>query len=737
MGRLRALGHADIVPAMTTTRQHKSGITTIDYVNTFFGIDGGGNCLCGPYMPLGLARPGPDTEPPHPPSGYRTGDPVCYFSQTHVSGTGGGGRYGNIGILPYSGGRTRYLEPRAIEDEHGEIGHYACTLLPGRERVDLTCTPHAVLYNITYPADTIARLRIDLGAVIKVEVSGRELLGESVGTSTGGFTEVLSEHEVIGRADLRGGWGTRHPYAVYFYVRLDCKIEDFWTICSSGPTTSPHLEGPNLQVDLTLGNVTQATVNVGVSFVSVAKARASVERELAVSTFDEVKAQQKKAWNDVFSRISVGGGSEDDLKLFYSCFYRLYCMPTDRGIDDELEYWSSGVRHFSEFYCIWDSVRNANSLFALIDPELHRDMLNCLLDIGDHVGWLPDAWIASRIAHAQGGCGADILFAEAALKGFEGIDYEKALKYMRKNAEVDSQDPNRRGRIGRAEYVAHGFLHEGTKSCVSRGVEYANQDLAAAVVARHLGYRDRARQYGQDSLGIWALWQEDKKALCPKRKDGSWLEPFDPTKPTRPDYWNCPYYYEGTAIEWTLNMRQDVYGLIERIGGADAFERYVDRFFDGMIYLWKEIILHTPYLYHYIGKPGKSCQTARMMLRKLYHVGRDGLSDNDDMSCNSAYVMWTMLGLYPEMGRDFYYLIAPLFERSELRVGGDEILTILAAGAAEDMCFIKSVKLNSAPINRAWLLHNEIAGGGTLEIELSSDPTGFGDESPPNGQDYV
>lgn len=709
----------------------------LGYVNTFFGIDGGGNCLCGPYMPLGLARPGPDTAPPHPTSGYRTGDPVAHFAQTHVSGTGGGGRYGNIGLIPYSGRRVHHLEPRAIRDERGEVGHYACTLLPDGERVDLTCSSRAALYAFAYPESRVARLRIDLGAVIQVEVSGREFLGECVGTSTGGFVEILSPHEVIGRADLRGGWGTRHPYSVFFYLRLDRPMEGFWTIGASGPTTSRFLDGPSLQADLTLGNVERVAVQVGVSFVSVAQARASVERELAGKTFDQVKSEHQEAWRDVFARIRTEGGTEEDQRLFHSCFYRLYCMPTDRGVDDELERWKSGVRHFSEFYCLWDSIRNANSLFALIDPDLHRDMLNSLLDTADHVGWLPDAWIASRIAHAQGGSGADILFAEAALKGFDGIDYAKALTFMRKNAEVDSPEPTLCGRIGRAEYAANGFLRDGTISCVSRGIEYAGQDLAAAILAGRLGQDDLARRCAEDSRRIWGLWHEGKRALCPQKQDGSWIEPFDPTRPTRPDYWNCPYFYEGTAVEWTLSLRHDIHGLIGRFGGPEAFEAFLDRFFDGQIHLWKEIILHTPYLYHYVGKPGKSCQAARKMLRAKYHCGRRGLSDNDDMSSNSAYVICTMLGLYPEMGRDFYYLIAPLFPRSEIHVGRGKPLTLLADGAAEDTCFIRSVMLNGAPLRRAWVRHAEIADGGTLEFVLSRTPTSFGETIPPNGLEYA
>ena len=64
--------------------------------------------------------------------------------------------------------------------------------------------------------------------------------------------------------------------------------------------------------------------------------------------------------------------------IFATFITRLLCMPSDLGVDDEYAYWKSGVRHFSEFYALWDSVRNANSLITLFAPELQRDFLNCL-----------------------------------------------------------------------------------------------------------------------------------------------------------------------------------------------------------------------------------------------------------------------------------------------------------------------------------------------------------------------
>lgn len=81
-----------------------------------------------------------------------------------------------------------------------------------------------------------------------------------------------------------------------------------------------------------------------------------------------------------------------------------------------------------------------------------------------------------------------------------------------------------------------------------------------------------------------------------------------------------------------------------------------------------------------------------------------------------------MIGLYPEMGRDYYYLIPPLFPDIRMRVGGDNILHITAPNAGEGWIHIQSATLNGIPLDRAFIHHNELVGGGTLELVLSQEP---------------
>ena len=130
----------------------------------------------------------------------------------------------------------------------------------------------------------------------------------------------------------------------------------------------------------------------------------------------------------------------------------------------------------------------------LFAPELQRDMLNCLLDVANNIGWLPDAWITGHSTKIQGGSSADILFNEAALKGITGIDYAYALSFMRKNNEVESEDPYSHGRY-LVDYRDLGFVSTNAINCVSRHLEYSYQDWCIGSLAKQIGQHDVAERY--------------------------------------------------------------------------------------------------------------------------------------------------------------------------------------------------------------------------------------------------
>ncbi len=694
------------------------------YVDPFIGVDGVGNCLCGPYLPHSLVRLGPDTLYPQLSTGYKTDRPIIRFSHTLVRGRGGGGRYGNIGITPHTGMMRISVDPYEREAERAEPGYYSVVLEPAGIKAELTVTPRVGLHRYTFVGGSQANILLDVSAAVQPP-EGMPV--SEWAYSTGGFAEVISDTEIIGRGDFVGGWGHRFPYSVYFYATFDKPFTERILVNRGGYVPGRTVvEGACTKVALGFGEVGELNLRVGISYVSIAKARASVERETAGKSFEDIRREAGQIWEKALGRIRVEGGTEDQKKLFYTLFTRLICMPSDLGVDDENAYWESGVRHFTDYYCLWDSVRNANSLIGLFDPELECAMLNCLLDVADHIGWLPDAWIAGHSAQIQGGSSADILLCEAALKGLTGIDYEKALRAMRKNNEVESPDPFLYGRYLK-EYRDQGYLSTNVpRSCVSRHMEYAYQDWCIGALAEQVGQAEVARAYYESSKKIWNLWREDIKFFAPRKPDGRWVEPFDPAY-CIPECWFDPYFYEGTSWQWSFSVHHDFAGLIERVGGREAFIKRLDEFFDRGYYHSKETMLHVPYLYIYAGRPDRTARRVRECLIRYFTTARDGLKDNEDMGCQSAFYMCSTMGIYPVMGQDVYLLTTPVFTRTEIDLGKTgKTLVLEASGANQDKVFIRSATLNGQPLDRAWVRHHEIAGGAVIRFELADKPGDWG-----------
>lgn len=72
-------------------------------------------------------------------------------------------------------------------------------------------------------------------------------------------------------------------------------------------------------------------VSMGVSFVSIENARLNLEKEQPFgTTFDKLRAEARKKWNDDLSRIKVEGGTEEQKEYSIPLcitrwFIRIFC----------------------------------------------------------------------------------------------------------------------------------------------------------------------------------------------------------------------------------------------------------------------------------------------------------------------------------------------------------------------------------------------------------------------------
>src|SRR5438552_3803921 len=131
----------------------------VDLVNPFIGVDGGGNTVPGAAVPFGFVSLSPDTSQGST-SGYDSSGLIHGFSATHVSGTGGAGKYGNFRVTPAIGDDAwgNLAFPKA--DERASPGYYAVTIgRPGRQiHAELTASRLAGFHRYRFPPTDQARI---------------------------------------------------------------------------------------------------------------------------------------------------------------------------------------------------------------------------------------------------------------------------------------------------------------------------------------------------------------------------------------------------------------------------------------------------------------------------------------------------------------------------------------------------------------------------------------------------
>jgi predicted alpha-1,2-mannosidase len=710
-----------------------------NWVDPFIGAEIG-NTLPGPQLPFGLVRLGPDIATPNNTTGYRSDKPIRGFSHNHLSGTGGGARYGNVMIIPGIGAIN--LNPMPTKyNEYAKPGFYTVTLhdKAGDVQCELTASNRVGMHRYTFfklksdetlllnysQQDTIhANILLDASSIINmVEAEQTENIDGNI--------RIVSDSQIEGFAAFKGGWGGENPYKVYFVATFDRPFYSYGTwkndiifknVSSQSGTNIGAFAG------FVLKQKEEIQIKVAISYVSLENAQTNI-KEVSGWYFDKVRNCANKVWNDYLNLIEVEGGSPEMKTVFYTALYHTFSMPSYMGIDDENPKWKSGKPHFWDFYTLWDTYRTVMPLYTLIKPEKQSAIVQCLLDIYKHKGWLPDAWTAGDYAYVQGGTSADVVIADAVLKGLKGFDIKEAYEAIKKNTDSMSDNPYKYGRY-QAEYSKLGYLSSNIKNGSSRTLEYAYDDYCIAQVARVLGKSDDYHKYLKQSYNSLNLFNPDTKFFWSKDTTGKWVPGFSPTF-RRPDYWNGPYFYEGTPWNYSTYFPHDMKLLISKHGENSNFVAFLDTLFNGKHYeMGNEPGFLTPYLYHYAGRPDKSLKQVRELLGD-YKVGRLGLPGQDDSGAMSAWYIFGSMGFFPVAGQDVYLIGSPLFSKSTVKLDSGKTFTIIAKNTNNQNLYVQSAKLNGKKWDKCWFRHKDIINGGELVLEMGTIPSEWGTNVPP------
>ncbi len=724
----------------------------MDWTDPFIGSGGWGfgvgSAFPGAAAPQGLVKVGPDTKGPYGTvrflhySGYWYGDDhIQGFSHLHLHGTGATD-YGVLSMMPmvdFDEERTRpsgYESFFSKKTETASPGYYAVTLDRDQVRVELTATTRAAHHRYTFPEDAErAHVVIDLDKHLD---SGKVEDAEAV--------VDLSEGRVQGRlrsvGDMSRSFG---GYDVFFDIqsKQDIDLVKTWTR-DEEPAEGLEVEGEGvglvLAYDLEQNPVVE--IQVGVSFVSIEGAANNRSTEMPKFDFDSTKKSTESAWREILERARLEGASERELRIFYSAIYKSYLMPTImndvdgkwRGPDDEIRK-AHDYRHVTDM-SLWDTYRTLHPFYALFTPDRALDAVRSLHEFARAGGFFPRWPVATGDTGTMLGASSEIVLADAWLRGVRDFDAEDAYAILRAAA-MDKQAPEggRGGRNRVEDYMEYGYVPAERSGSVSVTLEYAYNDYVLALLARNLGYEDDADYLEERADSYKALHDPESNFIRGRLSDGSWSdEDFDPTGFTRD-------FVEANAWH-SLWAAHDSDGLVELLGGEEAFLEKLTFFFEEAKRIWEEHCpddplgrhleqpyywhanqppLHTPFYFSRMGHPHLTQRWARWAADTFYDDTPDGLPGNDDGGTMSAWYLFSALGFYPFAGTDLYILSSPRFPRVEIDTENGT-LVIEAEGAEEGYYYVQSVELDGQPLDTPLLRHADLIEAKKLSFVLGPGP---------------
>lgn len=730
------------------------------YVNPFIGSGGfgyrHGSAFPGAAAPHGLAKVGPDTKGPWGTigflhfSGYWYGDDVVQgFSHLHLHGTGATD-YGVLSVMPmdqFSAQKiTQATYGSALDkaSEQASPGYYAVTLRNGGVRAELTATTHAAHHRYSFDPSALGRvLLFDLD---------HHLDGGSIPSAA--FSIDRAKQTIRGHLRSLGGMTRGYGgYEVYFVARTKTawRKQMVWN-SSSAPAEGAASTGKGVGFALIFDESgdpvganaerTPIELQVGLSLVSEAQAEKNLDAELPSWDFEATRRQTAAAWDKRLTRVRVTGGTEPERRMFYSSLYRCFLMPSTHsdvdgsflGLDGAIAK-AEGYHYVSDL-SLWDTYRTLHPLYSLLAPESALDSVRSLLTMAQQSGRFPKWPLAGGDSGSMIGAPAELVIADAYLKGIRGFDAEAAYQILR-TAALDPVAP-KSGRGGRnyvEEYLRLGYVPTSqTSGSASWTTEYARGDFALGQLAAALGHDADAKQLQTNSRNYLNVFDPKTRYLRGRNKDGSFpTQAFDARKFSED-------YIEANAHQSMWMNDYDVAGLAEKLGGQSALVLSLHELFtqsqrewessdqsaptagvDRPEYYWhgNEPDISAPYLFALAGRPDLTQQWARWVMETQYRAEPAGLPGNDDGGTMSAWYLFSAMGLYPLVGSDRYILGAPLFPRIELTVPGG-VFVIEAPNASSQNRYVSAVTLNGKPITNSELLHKDIRAGSTLRFTMSA-----------------
>jgi predicted alpha-1,2-mannosidase len=708
------------------------------FVDPFIGSDFNGHVFVGANVPFGAVQIGPTNyiKGWNWTSGYHYSDSIVTgFSHLHLSGTGIGD-LGDVLISPFTG--EKHFTPGTISEplkgyaslyshdrEIAEAGYYKVDLLDYDVRAELTASERVGFHRYTFPATNEARIAINLEMGIGWDIAEKTMLKQ------------LNDTTLVGYRYSRG-WAS--DQRVHFAIVLSKPLVKLEFRPGNNLISEKESQGKDVVALLSYctSEGEQIMLKVGISPISYQGALNNIEKEIPHWDFEKTREQAREKWNRELAKIEFFHPDESEMRTFYTAMYHAFYGPVlyndhDRSYKgtDRKVYSDPGFDNYTTF-SLWDTYRALHPLFTIVQTERMDDMINSMLNIYEHQGKLPIWHLMGCETNTMVGYSAVPVVADAVFKGFTGFDRDLAYESVVNSSMVDED--------GLTYLKELGFIPADLEQeSVSKALEYALADWAIAEFAKMRGDSANAAYYRQRAKAYTIYFDPETRFIRPVLQDGTFKSPFNPFESIHEGYaWTD--YTEGNAWQYTFLVPHDVKGLIDLMGGDEAFDAKLDSLFfvtgelgefaspdiSGLVGQYaqgNEPSHHTAYMFNYTGSQYKTARKVRFIMDEWYTDEPNGLPGNEDCGQMSAWYIFSSLGFYPVNSANSVFAIgSPVVHKATINLPGNKKFSIVAHNNSSENIYVQKIRLNGKELLRSYITYKEIMQGGKLEYFMGKEP---------------
>lgn len=644
------------------------------------------------------------------------------------------GDYGVFSLMPVSElvvDESKRATPFSHDKEIAKPHYYKVTLENGIT-TEFSPTTRSAHFRFSFPAKGDAFLVLD------------------------GYTKTsqvqidVANHRITGY--VHNGAFSPKTHKNYFIIQFDKPFVSYGTWENRKNTIqknnlSREGEGIGAYVQFAKGSKVQAKVST--SYISPEQAEVTMTRELGKHSSVEVTKQAAAdVWNQLLNRVLVEGGTEEDMKTFYSCMFRAnlfshkfyeekedgspyYYSPYDEKIHDGYMFTDNGF---------WDTFRSQFPLTNILHPTMQGQYMQALLDAQEQCGWLPSWSFPSETGGMVGNHSISLL-TDAWVKGIRTFDPEKALKAYAHEAMNKGPWGGANGRVRWKDYYQLGYIpYPESMGSTAQTLEYCYDDFCAYQLAKMTGNKFYEEVFPRQIYNYKNVYDPSVGFMRGRKLDGSWAD-FDAFE------WGGPYC-EGNAWHYNWSVFHDVQGLIDLTGGDERFVAKIDSVFAlpgivkygtygtkihemlemelakmGQYAQGNQPIQHMIYLYSYAGQPWKTQYWIRQVMDRLYNSSENGYPGDEDQGGMSSWYVLSALGIYSVCpGTDEYVLGSPKFRKATITMEDGKKFVIEAKGNSKDNVYIQNATLNGKRHTRNYIHYSDIVNGGVLELQMGNQP---------------